>query len=160
MSKQSSPWQQNYFWNSSLRQNEEAKASDIHVSFFLLKLRDSCPIIKNKDRVPASCFFLHKESSWLTKQTCQIPTECHSLQSGAPNIQASSSHHNPTVLTRPRTVCVQDERGRGPQTALYLSYGWHGILTVSACGTKAGMLLYRTLKHMTIGVGKLHLKRQ
>lgn len=45
------------FWDSSLRQNEEAKASDIHVSFFLLKLRDSCPGIKKKDCVPYILFF-------------------------------------------------------------------------------------------------------
>lgn len=41
MSKQSSPWQRKTFRDSSLRQNEEVKASDIHVSFFPQKLKDT-----------------------------------------------------------------------------------------------------------------------
>lgn len=131
-------------WDSSLRQNEEATASDIHISFFPLKLRDSCPGTKKTDRVPT--LFWRR-------------IFCYGLHSGSPNIQTSSSHHNQRVLTQGHKLCAcrmgVDEATNSVVSVIRLTQHFNSV-SVCSCGTKAGMLLYWTHEHMTTAVGKLH----
>lgn len=122
MSKQSSPWQQNNF----LRQQLEAEwgSKGIWYSRQLLSFKIKRQLSWNQKERPCSyiLFFLHEVSSWLTKQTSQIPKRVPQFTlrcSKYSNVQLSSQPNS--FDTRPQTACVQDGRGRGPQTTLYLS---------------------------------------